>query len=180
MHPRPDPRASGQPAEVSVSRTLADIDPFQSLYEEIDDLLELWAPEEPELSGRFEELELSERFEEPELTSVLPLACSAKGAVLSDEDEEYYRTPATISLTGAGPHPDERLAKAARETFWQMWTRPSGEDLALLFKRSDDAPPGLHIFVEEDTRCVAILGTAEVGCSSHVRCAVYLSVWHPR
>lgn len=108
---------------------------------EMDDLLGLYVPSEPEPMG------------------VRVPACLAEGALLFDEDEEYYRTPSAIDLTGAGPHPDERLAKAARETFWQMWTRRSDEDLALFFKRSDDAPSGLHIFVEGDARRTPLPGS---------------------
>lgn len=119
---------------MDTGRALADVDPFQSLYEEIDDLLELFAPSES-MS------ELPPTFSAEELPPSLSI---------SYVDEEYYRTPATIDLTGAGPHPNERLGKAAREAFWQMWTRPSGEDLAQLFECRDGAPSGLHIFVEED------------------------------
>ncbi|OJT12812.1 hypothetical protein TRAPUB_10647 [Trametes pubescens] len=138
--PAPGPRAwpqCGPALEVDFGEACAKICATVSAY----DLLGLYTPSEPEPM------------------SVLPPAYLAEGALLCAEDEEYYRTPSAIDLTGAGPHPDERLAKAARETFWQMWTRPSGEDLALFFKRNSDAPSGLHIFVEENAHRTPLPGS---------------------
>ncbi|KAL1950812.1 hypothetical protein VTO73DRAFT_5936 [Trametes versicolor] len=138
--PASGPRACGPALEVNFGEACTMICATASAYE-MDDLLGLYVPSEPEPMG------------------VRVPACLAEGALLFDEDEEYYRTPSAIDLTGAGPHPDERLAKAARETFWQMWTRRSDEDLALFFKCSDDAPSGLHIFVEGDARRTPLPGS---------------------
>ncbi|KAI0326883.1 hypothetical protein GY45DRAFT_53316 [Cubamyces sp. BRFM 1775] len=89
----------------------------EGIYKEVDDLLELYTPPEEPTRTLFDEA--------PEL------------AVASEEDsEEYWRTRATIDLSAPGPFSD-RLVKAARESFWSNWTRPSVEDLAAVFKPSE-------------------------------------------
>ncbi|KAI0632512.1 hypothetical protein C8Q77DRAFT_929843 [Trametes polyzona] len=139
VHPSPT-LCSHSEASVDDGSTRAAINAFASVCEEIDDLLALYAP--------------SESMGVLAPPTIHPGGDFVSGPVpvsVSDEDEEYYRAPATINLSAVGPGP-EGVAQAARETFWQQWTRPSDEDLALIFKRRSDVPSGLCIFIEEDKR----------------------------
>ncbi|KAJ8462246.1 hypothetical protein ONZ51_g11024 [Trametes cubensis] len=122
---------------------------IEGIYKEIDNLLEVYAPpEEPARSMRtlFDEA--------PELV------------VTEQDSEEYWRTPATIDLSAPGPFSD-RLRKAARESFWSNWTRPSVEDLAAVFKPSEVPPPGPIISIKNAS--IAPTPVSEPSPTDHYR-----------
>ncbi|KAH9851616.1 hypothetical protein C2E23DRAFT_886465 [Lenzites betulinus] len=150
------PCSGVQERPVDTGKARAEINAFASINDEINDLLDLYAPHEsmsviPPPSG--------EAF----VSVSVPVPGSVAVSV-SDVDAECPRAPVTSGVSAATPYP-ERLVREARDTFWANWSRKSDEDLSALFKASENVASGLGIFVEEGKTIRPLHGTKEFSCT---------------
>ncbi|KAI0632496.1 hypothetical protein C8Q77DRAFT_929040 [Trametes polyzona] len=146
----PEPRICGQALGDGTGRGPAETDAPRS-ESSIDLFLEPWTPSESGISTP-PTSPLTPFSAVEDFIFDIPIFVSD-----NEDDDEYFRTLATdtLSLADAGPDGLEGATKAAREAFCEQWARPSGADLASCFERWDDAPTGLGIFVGEYPEPVA-------------------------
>ncbi|KAI0638430.1 hypothetical protein C8Q77DRAFT_432098 [Trametes polyzona] len=130
-------RTCGQGSGEGTGKGLAGIDSPLSEDDDPVGRAELWTPSELDTRSVF-----SSPFALGEGLSSIPTFTSY------DDDECSGLARSTFSLTDAGPDP-EGVAQAAREAFWEPWTRPSDADLAWILERREDTSIALTSFVEE-------------------------------